>query len=57
MKALGESIPGYKIRDIIKEVDINENGTVEFTEFLEVSDQFFLLNIGSGSSSMCIWSP
>lgn len=40
MKALGESIPGYKIRDIIKEVDINENGTVEFTEFLEVSDQF-----------------
>lgn len=36
MKALGESIPGYKIRDIIKEVDINENGTVEFTEFLEI---------------------
>lgn len=56
MKALGESIPGYKIRDIIKEVDINENGTVEFTEFLEVSDNF-LSNIGSGSSSMCIWSP
>ncbi|XP_022782444.1 plastin-3-like [Stylophora pistillata] len=36
MKALGESIPGYKIRDIIKEVDLNENGTVEFNEFLEI---------------------
>lgn len=35
-KALGESVPGYKIRDMIKEVDIDENGTVEFTEFLEM---------------------
>ena len=37
MKALGESVPGYKIRDMIKEVDIDENGTVEFDEFLAVS--------------------
>ena len=36
MKALGESVPGYKIRDMIKEVDLDENGTVEFSEFLEV---------------------
>ncbi|KAJ7392218.1 hypothetical protein OS493_013594 [Desmophyllum pertusum] len=36
MKALGEDIPGYKIRDIVKEVDIDENGTVEFNEFLEI---------------------
>ncbi|KAL9978702.1 hypothetical protein ACROYT_G016251 [Oculina patagonica] len=36
MKALGEDIPGYKLRDIIKEVDKNENGTVEFNEFLEI---------------------
>ena len=37
MKALGEEVPGYKIRDMIKEVDIDENGTVEFDEFTEVS--------------------
>jgi len=37
MKALGEEIPGYKLREIIKEVDVNQNGTVEFNEFLEVS--------------------
>lgn len=54
MKVFGESIFGYKIWDIIKEVDINENGIVEFIEFLEVGDNF-LLNIGSGSLSMCIW--
>lgn len=33
MKALGEDVPGYKIRDMIREVDIDENGTVEFDEF------------------------
>ena len=37
MKSLGEDVPGYKIRDMIKEVDIDENGTVEFDEFIEVS--------------------
>lgn len=37
MKSLGEEIPGFKLRDIIKEVDKNQNGTVEFEEFLEVS--------------------
>ena len=36
LKALGESTPGYKIRDMVREVDIDENGTVEFGEFLEV---------------------
>ena len=36
LKALGETTPGYKIRDMIKEVDIDENGTIEFNEFLEV---------------------
>lgn len=35
-KALGESVPGYKIRDMVKEVDKDENGTVEFDEFLEM---------------------
>ena len=29
-------MPGYKIRDMIREVDLDENGTVEFNEFLEV---------------------
>jgi hypothetical protein len=36
MKELGESVPGYQIRDMIKEVDIDENGTVEFDEFVEM---------------------
>ncbi len=36
LKALGESVPGYMIRNMIKEVDLDENGTVEFDEFLEV---------------------
>lgn len=36
MKSLGEDVPGYKIRDMVKEVDIDENGTVEFNEFIEV---------------------
>ncbi|XP_064384234.1 fimbrin-like [Halichondria panicea] len=36
LKALGEDIPGYKVRDMIKEVDIDENGTVEFAEFIEM---------------------
>ena len=36
LKALGEDTPGYKIRDMIREVDIDENGTVEFEEFLKV---------------------
>ena len=37
LKALGESVPGYKIRDMVREVDLDENGTVEFNEFLTVS--------------------
>lgn len=36
LKALGESTPGYKIRDMVREVDIDENGTVEFDEFVKV---------------------
>ena len=37
MKALGENVPGYKIRDMIKEVDLDRNETVEFGEFVTVS--------------------
>jgi Ca2+-binding EF-hand superfamily protein len=37
MKALGDSVPGYKIREMVKEVDLDENGTVEFDEFIKVS--------------------
>lgn len=36
LKCLGEEIPGYKLRDIVKEVDADNNGTVEFNEFLEI---------------------
>ena len=37
MRSLGEEIPGYRLREIIKEVDTNQNGTIEFNEFLEVT--------------------
>lgn len=39
MKAMGETVPGYKIRDMIKEVDLDENGTVEFDEFLKMYEK------------------
>lgn len=39
LKELGEATPAYKIRDMIKEVDLDENGTVEFDEFLAVSGE------------------
>eukprot|EP00051_Salpingoeca_urceolata_P026500 m.477582 g.477582 ORF g.477582 m.477582 type:complete len:641 (+) comp20867_c0_seq1:379-2301(+) len=31
---LGEGVPAYQIRDMLNEVDIDQNGTVEFEEFL-----------------------
>ena len=37
MQELGESVEGYKIRDMIKEVDLNKDGTVSLKEFEEVS--------------------
>ena len=43
LKALGEDTPGYKIRDMIREVDIDENGTVEFDEFLKVRGHVVIL--------------
>ncbi|XP_047124452.2 plastin-1 isoform X1 [Hydra vulgaris] len=33
---LGENVPGYKIRELIAEVDENKNGTIEFDEFLQI---------------------
>jgi len=39
LKALGESVPGYKIRDMVREVDIDENGTVEFNEFVKMYEK------------------
>ena len=41
MKSLGEEIPGYKLREIIKEVDTDRNGTIEFNEFVNVSKTVF----------------
>jgi len=41
MKALGEDIPGYQIRNIIAEADKDENGKIDFNEFLRVSVKFF----------------
>ncbi|PIK35186.1 hypothetical protein BSL78_27988 [Apostichopus japonicus] len=36
MKSVGESIPGYKLREMIAEVDRDKNGTIEFDEFIEM---------------------
>ena len=41
MKALGEDIPGYQIRNIIEEADKDENGKIEFNEFFRVGVKFF----------------
>ena len=64
MKELGESVAGYQIRDMIKEVDIDENGTVEFDEFLTVSvcvcvcvcvsDELVVLWCAYGHVCMCV---
>ena len=48
MKALGENVPGYKIRDMIREVDLDENGTVEFGEFVEVRERWSVSGVGEG---------
>ena len=37
LMSLGEDLPGYKIRELINEVDKDANGMVEFNEFLEAS--------------------
>ena len=37
--ALGESVPGYKIREMIAEVDSDRNGTIEFAEFMHMYTQ------------------
>jgi len=34
--ALGETVPGFKLRELIAEVDKDKNGTVEFEEFLMI---------------------
>jgi len=34
---IGEKdVPGYRVRELIEEVDTNKNGTIEFDEFLYV---------------------
>lgn len=38
--ALNENVPGYKLREMIEEVDKDKNGTIEFDEFLEVKHIF-----------------
>ena len=36
MKDLGEEVGGYTIQDMIKEVDMNDDGTIELEELEEV---------------------
>ena len=36
MKDLGEEVAGYTIQDMIREVDMNDNGTIELEELEEV---------------------
>jgi Ca2+-binding EF-hand superfamily protein len=36
--SIGEKdVPGFRVRELIEEVDTNKNGTIEFDEFLYVS--------------------
>lgn len=37
LKNAGHTIPGYKMREIIKELDRNEDNKISFEEFLSVS--------------------
>lgn len=40
--SLGEKdVPGYRVRELIEEVDTNKNGTIEFDEFLYVTFHYF----------------
>ena len=36
MNDLGEAVGGYTIQDMIEEVDMNDNGTIELEELEEV---------------------
>ena len=36
MKDLGGEVAGYTIQDMIREVDMNDNGTIELEELEEV---------------------
>lgn len=47
MKALGEDIPGYQIRNIIDEADKDENGKIEFNEFLRIYKTYSKKSAGS----------
>jgi len=37
--AVGHSVPGYKLREIIESVDKDKNGKVSFDEFKEIYKQ------------------
>jgi len=37
LKALGEEVPGFKLREAMEPVDKNRDGKVEFDEFLRVN--------------------
>ncbi|XP_046858889.1 plastin-3-like [Xenia sp. Carnegie-2017] len=52
MKACGEDIPGFKLRQYIEEVDKNRNGTVEFDEFVEIYSKESTQLQASGFKSM-----
>ena len=56
--AIGEKdVPGYRVRELIEEVDLNKNGTIEFDEFLYVCSSFFFLSLFFLSLSFLISSP
>ena len=63
-QALGESVPGYKLREMIAEVDTDKNGTVEFNEFIEVGvfsqrpkQKIGLPNNQSSQGLRIFWQP
>ena len=42
---LGENVPGYKLRELVQQVDKDKNGTIELQEFIEVIFLFHLLQL------------
>ncbi|CAB4009606.1 plastin-3-like [Paramuricea clavata] len=52
LKVCGEDVPGYKVRQYIKDFDKNHNGTLEFNEFVQIFCQESSQLKASGFKSM-----
>lgn len=51
LKAVGEHVTTNEARDMIKAVDLDNNGTIEFREFIEVLDNYRKKKISAGGTA------